>query len=84
MDLREALMPSFGDIRNTKVPRGTCGRCGEGTTAGSVIVAVRSLNKDTKQAAGSVASQSRSLCEPCSVAVYETLCEAFDQALESS
>jgi hypothetical protein len=59
-------------------PMGTCSRCAKNTTAGSVGLQIRerygAANKKTDK---TLASMSKSLCEPCAVQVYEELIGLF-------
>jgi hypothetical protein len=60
-----------------------CPRCGAEKAAGAVSVALRKLGSTGQLNGGKhLASRSRSMCEPCCVAVYEALLAELEKQPE--
>jgi hypothetical protein len=62
-----------------------CPRCGAETNAGAIGVSLRKLgDKGTMHGSNTLATRTRSLCEPCCVVVYEAVVERLEAAIEST
>ena len=72
----------FSELRGRPASRGICPRCND-QTAGSVFISARSYGPQHGSLKGgrTLASRSLSLCEFCTVEVYERLEGQFASAL---
>jgi hypothetical protein len=68
---------SFADV----VPgRGGCPRCGwKGRNAGNVLIQLRRLGEGPNSTHRQVSARAKSLCESCSVEVFDSLVAYLDE-----
>jgi hypothetical protein len=74
-------MTTFADFASTKKGSRGCTRCGADKNAGAVAVGLRRLDGGGRMT-DHLGSRTRSLCEPCSIDVYEHLLAEFDEQIK--